>query len=59
MGTVAKQAKLRKVTARLLKGQLSRTFFAWKDELHLVDKNLAMKRKVWMQWLHSLFIREQ
>eukprot|EP00775_Hariotina_reticulata_P004665 gene4665-4918_t len=46
IGTVAKQDKLRKVTARLWKGQLSRTFFAWKDELHLVDTNLAMKRKV-------------
>lgn len=45
-GSVAKQQKVRKAAARILKGALSRAFFAWKDELHIVDKNLAMKRKV-------------
>lgn len=45
-GSVAKQAKLKKAVARIMRGALSRAFFAWKDELHLVDKNLAMKRKV-------------
>ncbi|KAF6253208.1 hypothetical protein COO60DRAFT_1669441 [Scenedesmus sp. NREL 46B-D3] len=45
-GSVAKQALLRRAAARIARGGLSRAFFAWKDELHLVDRNLAMKRKV-------------
>eukprot|EP00983_Pelagomonas_calceolata_P107671 1159373-Pelagomonas_calceolata.AAC.6 len=30
----------------LQRGCMSRAFFAWKDRFHIVDKNLAMKRKV-------------
>jgi hypothetical protein len=45
-GSVAKQALLRRAAARIARGALARAFFAWKDELHLVDRNLAMKRKV-------------
>lgn len=45
-GSVAKQQKMRRVAARIMRGALSRAFFAWKEELHLVDRNLAMKRKV-------------
>lgn len=45
-GSVAKQALLRRAAARIGRGALARAFFAWKDELHLVDRNLAMKRKV-------------
>lgn len=28
------------------RGCLSRAFYAWKDRFHIVDKNLAMRRKV-------------
>jgi hypothetical protein len=48
-GSVAKQAQLRRAAARIARGALARAFFAWKDELHLVDRNLAMKRKVRQQ----------
>eukprot|EP00879_Flechtneria_rotunda_P013014 GHRR01013589.1.p2 GENE.GHRR01013589.1~~GHRR01013589.1.p2 ORF type:complete len:485 (+),score=206.70 GHRR01013589.1:261-1715(+) len=45
-GSVAKQIKLKQATARIMRGTLSRAFFTWKDELHLVDRGLAMKRKM-------------
>ncbi|KAF8067181.1 hypothetical protein HT031_002228 [Scenedesmus sp. PABB004] len=42
----AKRARLRRAAARIRRGALSRAFFAWRDELHLVDRTLAMRRKV-------------
>ena len=45
-GSIAKQQLLRRAVARLSRGLLSRAFFAWKDKFHLVDKYLAMRRKV-------------
>lgn len=45
-GSIAKQQLLRRVIARLQRGLLSRAFLAWKDKFHLVDKYLAMRRKV-------------
>ncbi|KAF8067176.1 hypothetical protein HT031_002223 [Scenedesmus sp. PABB004] len=42
----AKRARLRRAAARIRRGALSRAFFAWRDELHLMDRTLAMRRKV-------------
>ncbi len=45
-GSVAKQQILRRALARIQRGVLSRAFQAWKDKFHIVDANLAMRRKV-------------
>jgi hypothetical protein len=42
----AKAAVLRKAAARISRGALARAFCSWRDELHLLDKTLAMRRKV-------------
>lgn len=42
----AKRRRLARAEARLARGTLMRVFFAWKDELHLVDRTLAMTRRV-------------
>lgn len=44
--SASKAALLRKACNRISRGLLSRSFYTWKDELHLVDKTLAMRRKV-------------
>jgi hypothetical protein len=41
-----KEARLRKAVARLMRSTMARAFYAWRDAYHLVDKTLAMKRKV-------------
>jgi hypothetical protein len=42
----AKRRRLDAATARLQRGALARALFAWRYELHMVDRTLAMKRKV-------------
>ncbi len=44
--SAAKAAVLRRALARITRGALARAFCTWRDELHLVDKTLAMRRKV-------------
>ncbi len=44
--SAAKAAVLRRALARITRGTLARAFCTWRDELHLVDKTLAMRRKV-------------
>ncbi len=48
--SASKAALLRKACNRISRGLLSRSFYTWKDELHLVDKTLAMRRKVGGGW---------
>ena len=55
-GSVAKQQLLKRVVARLKRGLLSRAFLAWKDKFNLVDKFLAMRRKVRRSTLGSLVV---
>lgn len=45
-GSVAKQQILKRAVAKMMRLRLAKAFFSWKDKLHLVDHNLAMKRKV-------------
>jgi hypothetical protein len=42
----AKAARQQRATARVARGVVSRVFFSWRDELHLVDRTLAMRRRV-------------
>jgi hypothetical protein len=44
--SLAKRRVLARAVCRLARGTLVRAFFSWKDELHLVDRTLAMTRKV-------------
>ena len=44
--SAVKEARLRKAVARLTRSTMARAFYAWRDAYHLVDKTLAMKRKV-------------
>lgn len=44
--SAAKERRLARASARLARGTLLRCFFSWRDKLHLVDRSLAMTRKV-------------